>query len=179
VIVRIAGRIYEAIRALVNRRRPLDLYHTALEIRVGGSRYVVENAWPSPDDDIERRGVVVVGPVWLRWLSRFRVFRYETRCWRDGQVDDLGEAVTIDRVSTDTATALRLIYLAGDIPALTWGRRVGRSREMWNSNSAISYLLTSAGLPALSFEPPVGGCAPGWDTGCAVARAKLAQLPLS
>jgi hypothetical protein len=33
-LVRLNGRIYEAIHALLERRRPLDLYHSALIVRV-------------------------------------------------------------------------------------------------------------------------------------------------
>jgi hypothetical protein len=178
-IVRVTGRVYEAIRAFIDGRPALDLYHTALEVRVADAAYVIENAWPSPDDRFEQRGVVVQGPVWSPWLGRFRVFRYETRCWRDGQIADVAEAVDTETVSTDSATAMRLIHLSRDIPDLTWGRRVSGSAEMWNSNSAISYLLTSAGVEARSLEPPVGGSAPGWETGCAVARANRGRFPVS
>jgi hypothetical protein len=31
--IRLNGRIYEAIHALLERRRPLDLYHSALQVR--------------------------------------------------------------------------------------------------------------------------------------------------
>jgi hypothetical protein len=60
--VRLNGRIYEAIHALLERRRPLDLYHTALEVRVPEGRFVIENCWPIPDADGAARGVVVQGP---------------------------------------------------------------------------------------------------------------------
>jgi len=33
----------------VKHRRPLDLYHCALEVRVPEGRFVIENAWPIPD----------------------------------------------------------------------------------------------------------------------------------
>lgn len=36
--VRLNGRIYEAIHALLERRRPLDLYHSALQVRVSEGR---------------------------------------------------------------------------------------------------------------------------------------------
>src|SRR5688572_7580026 len=61
--VRLNGRIYEAIRALIERRRPLDLYHSALEVYVPEGRFVIENSWPIPDADGASRGVVVEGPV--------------------------------------------------------------------------------------------------------------------
>src|SRR5688500_18319225 len=56
--VRMNGRIYEAIRARLERRRPLDLYPTALEVRVPEGRFVVETMWPSPGGDTRCRGVV-------------------------------------------------------------------------------------------------------------------------
>src|SRR4249919_1559462 len=82
--VRLNGRIYEAIHALLERRRPLDLYHSALVVRVPEGRFVIEDAWPIPDADGAARGVLVEGPVFSRRLARFRVFRYEVRRWRDG-----------------------------------------------------------------------------------------------
>jgi hypothetical protein len=60
--VRLNGRIYEAIHALLERRRPLDLYHTALQVRLPEGRFVIENCWPIPDADGAARGVVVQGP---------------------------------------------------------------------------------------------------------------------
>lgn len=69
--VRVNGRIYEGIRAVLERRRPMALYHTALEVCLADGRFVIENAWPSPDNRTEARGVVGEGPVlWprcLRW----------------------------------------------------------------------------------------------------------------
>jgi hypothetical protein len=91
--VRLNGRVYEAVRALLERRRPLDLYHCALEVRVPEGRFVIENAWPIPDAEGPSRGVVVEGPVASRRMGRLRVFRYEVRRWRDGVIADAGEAV--------------------------------------------------------------------------------------
>ena len=42
--VRLNGRVYEAVHALLERRRPLELYHCALEVRVPDRRFVIENA---------------------------------------------------------------------------------------------------------------------------------------
>ena len=61
--VRLNGRIYEAVKAHRERRRPLDLYHTALEVCLPEGRFIIENAWPIPDADGASRGVVVEGPV--------------------------------------------------------------------------------------------------------------------
>ena len=46
--------------------------------------------WNTPDP---QRGVVGEGPVGLRSLGRSRLFRYEVRCWRDGRIPDVDEAV--------------------------------------------------------------------------------------
>ena len=52
--VRMNGRIYEAIKAHLDRRQPVDLYHTAARGRLPEGQYVVENMWPSPDGDTSR-----------------------------------------------------------------------------------------------------------------------------
>jgi len=63
--VRLNGRIWEAIHARRERRRPLDLYHTALVVRVPEGRYVVENCWPIPDADAQH-----VASSWkVRWAA--------------------------------------------------------------------------------------------------------------
>jgi len=40
--VRLNGRAYEAVAALVERRPACDLYHTALEVHVPEGRFVIE-----------------------------------------------------------------------------------------------------------------------------------------
>lgn len=123
-LVRFNGWVYEAIEARREHRKPLDLYHTALEITVPEGRFVIENSWPIPDADGPARGVVVEGPVGSRNLARFRVFRYEIRCWRDGVISDISEAVASpQRVSADEAHAYRLLELVATVPPLVWGRR--------------------------------------------------------
>ena len=91
--VRFNGRVYEAIHALLEYRRPLDLYHTALEVTVPEGRFVIENCWPVPDTSGAARGVTVEGPVGSRLLGRWRPFRYEIRCWSEGVIADVREAV--------------------------------------------------------------------------------------
>jgi hypothetical protein len=91
--VRLNGRIWEAVHARREHRRPLDLYHSALVVRVPEGRFVVEDCWPIPDGDGPSRGVAVEGPVGSRRLGRWRVFRYEVRRWRDGVIADASEAV--------------------------------------------------------------------------------------
>jgi hypothetical protein len=169
--VRLNGRIYEAFKARLERRTPLDLYHTALEVRVPAGRFIVENAWPSPDADTVSRGVVFEGPVGSRRMARFRVFRYEVRCWRDGIIPDVGDAVDSPQlVSNDPLLARRLLNLVASVPALLWGRDELETGEMWNSNSVISWLLARTGLPMDQIHPPAGGLAPGWGAGIIIAE---------
>jgi len=83
-VVRVNGKVFEAITAFVHRRPRQDLYHAALEISARDAAYVIELA-PIPDRDGPARGVVGTGPVGTRWLGHFRVFRYELRRWRGGR----------------------------------------------------------------------------------------------
>ena len=160
------GRVYEWIAATRQHRRPLDLYHTALEVTAPQGRFIIENAWPIPDHDPEARGVTVQGPVWSPALRRFRIFRYEVRRWRDGTIADMAYAVASpQRVSEDLEQVRALLALAEEVPAHVWGRDELRTGDMWNSNSVISWLLTAAGVSALDIQPPSGGRAPGWSAG--------------
>jgi hypothetical protein len=171
--VRMNGRIYEAMKARLERRRPLDLYHSALEVRVPEGRFVIEIVWPIPDPDGASRGVVVEGPVGSRRLAIFRVCRYELRRWRDGAIPDAGEAVASpQRLTEDPDRARRLLDLAGSVPDLVWGRDETQTGEMWNSNSVISWLIASSGLPTDVIRPPAGGRAPGWEAGLIMARRR-------
>jgi hypothetical protein len=171
--VRLNGRIWEAVHALLERRRPLDLYHTALQVRLPEGRFVIENCWPIPDADPASRGVVVEGPVASRRLGRWRVFRYEVRRWRDGVIADIGEAVASPQLlSDDPLRARRLLDLVGSLPSPVWGRDELGAGEMWNSNSVISWLLERSGLSAGAVAPPAGGRAPGWQAGLLAARRR-------
>ncbi len=176
--VRMNGRIYEAVKAAMQRRPSCDLYHTALSASVPEGRFIVETMWPTPDDRIESRGVTVVGPVFSPWLSFTRVFRYEIRCWQDGLLPDADEAIGGPQtLSNDPGTARRLLDLTRSVPALTWGRDAVGVGDMWNSNSVVSWLLTRAGLPTESIEAPSGGRAPGWEAGIAGARHDTSSRP--
>ena len=172
--VRMNGRIYEAITSLVERRRPLRLFHTALVVRVPEGRFIIENSWPIPDDHGVLRGVVIEGPVWSRRWARLRVLRYEVRRWRDGTIFDADEAVAgPQRVSDDLGQARLLLDLVASVPRLVWGRDEMRTGDMWNSNSVISWLLAGSGHSMEAIHPPAGGRAPGWEAGLAVARRGL------
>jgi hypothetical protein len=168
--VRMNGRMYEALVARREHRRPLQLYHSALEVRVPEGRFVVENAWPIPDADGHSRGVVVEGPVGGSALGRFRTLRYEIRRWQDGRIADAAFAVASpQRVSDDPNTARRLLELVPSVPPRTWGRDELGTGDMWNSNSVVAWLLARAGLPAEDIRPPNGGRAPGWRAGLELA----------
>lgn len=174
--VRWNGRIFEWVVALVERRARCDLYHSALEVRVPDGRFVIEQA-PAWRDGRER-GVVAEGAVGARAAGRLRLFRYEIRCWREGVIPDLSEAVASpQRLSTDPAAATRLLELAPQVPTPVWARDELGAGEMWNSNSTIAWLLARSGLDIESIQPPPGGRAPGWRAGVAVARRGGGPVP--
>ena len=178
--VRLNGRLWEAIQARLEHRRPLDLYHTALVVRVPEGRIVVENCWPIPNADGPSRGVLVEGPVGSRWMGSWRVFRYEVRCWPDGVIADAGEAVDSPLpLSDDPVVARRLLELVRSLPSPVWGRDELQTGEMWNSNSVIAWLLARSGLPTGAIRPPAGGRAPGWQAGLTVAHRSPMVLAVS
>jgi hypothetical protein len=168
--VKFNGRVYEAIKARQEHRPRFDLYHAALQIFLPEERYVIEQA-PVQDLGGGNRGVVAEGPVGARWLGRFRIFRYEIRLWRGGQIPDLGEAVDSPRrIGTDERDARRLLSAVPRVPRATWGRDEFGAGEMWNSNSIVAWILSVSGIDAASIQPPSGGRAPGWDAGVSVAQ---------
>jgi hypothetical protein len=169
-VVRLSGKLYEALRARVEHRRQLDLYHSALQVTVPDGRFVIESA-PVPNPRGQERGAVGQGPVGVEWLGRFRLFRYEIRRWRGGSIPDLSHAVASPvRVATDVVHARRVLDLTPRVPTPVWGRDELRTGEMWNSNSLTSWLLASAGIETERLLPPARGRAPGWNAGLVVAR---------
>ena len=172
-VVRIRGRLFEAASALVDRRSRLDLYHSALVISSPEGRFVIEQA-PVPDRYGERRGVVAQGPVGMRWLGRFRLFRYEVRRWRDGQIPDIDQAVESPvRLTDAVAVAMGILALLPSIPTPVWGRDEFQTGEMWNSNSVVAWVLARTGLHVETIHPPANGRAPGWEAGLAIAARGL------
>jgi hypothetical protein len=170
-LVRFNGMVYEAIYARLEHRRAMDLYHSALEVRVPEGRFVIENSWPIPAASGPARGVVVEGPVWNRRLGRFRVFRYEIRRWLDGVISDVEEAVASpQQLGDDESQARRLLELVPSVPPHVWGRDEFHTGEMWNSNSVISWLLTRSGFNTDEIHLPIRGRAPGWEAGLRLAR---------
>ena len=168
--VRLNGRVYEALAALVGHRPTRDLYHSALEVQVPEGRFVIEMT-PVADGDGGVRGVVAEGAVGSRWAGRLRLFRYEVRRWLGGAIPDVSEAVASpQRLSDDPELARRVLDLVPHVPTPVWGRDELSAGEMWNSNSLIAWLIARSGLPTDTVAPPAGGRAPGWDAGLAVAR---------
>lgn len=173
--VKFNGRVYERLKALRERRRPLELYHSALEVHVPEGRFVIENAWPIPVAGGHERGVVVEGPVFSPSFARLRSLRYEVRRWPDGIIYDVSWAVGGPRrVTDDLAVARNLLGLVPTVPSYVWGRRVPGTDEMWNSNSVVAWLLARGGIPVQDIQLPAGGRAPGWSTG-----ARLGAKPSS
>ncbi len=166
--VRLNGRVFESVVARLERRSPLSLYHSALEVRVGEGRFVIEMAPVALSGG--DRGVVSEGAVGVGWAGRFRLFRYEIRRWRDGVIPDVAEAVESPRrLTDDLGLAERMFALVPTVPTLVWGRDAAHAGEMWNSNSLTSWLIARTGLPVESIHPPPGGRAPGWRSGVFVA----------
>jgi hypothetical protein len=167
--VRWNGRVYEWWSARREGRTPRDLYHCGLMVRFGGTTHAVEMGpvWNVSDPG---RGVVVEGPVGSRWLGRFRAFRYEVRCWPGGRIPDVAEAVESPVLLTDDPDrAVAVVQALHALPVLTWGRDELGTGEMWNSNSAVAWVLARTGHDMTGIVPPRGGRAPGWDAGLVLA----------
>lgn len=175
--VRWNSSAYEALIARHDHRPAQRLFHSALEVRLDDDRYVIEMgpAWSEPETE---RGVVCEGPVGARPLGRFRAFRYEVRCWRNGHIVDVREAVqSPQRVSEDFLQAADVLDLVRWVPWLTWGRDEINAGDPWNSNSLVSWLLARTGHDMTSIRPPGGGRAPGWSSGLALADRQRARSP--
>lgn len=170
-VVRVSGRLYEALVAFLGRRPRRQLYHAALVIATGAGTCSVEVA-PTPDLDGARdRGVVAVGPVGLRPLGRFRLFRYEVRRWWGGTIPDLVHAVGPPVVVTrEVGVVEALLEVLPAVPTPTWGRDELGLGEMWNSNSVVAWALASVGISGSAGAPPARGRAPGWDAGLAAVQ---------
>ena len=168
--VRLNGRVFEAIAAKIDRRDRCDLYHSALIVRVPEGTYVIEQG-PVWQDLPADRGVVAEGAVGARVAGRFKLFRYEIRCWREGVLPDIDEAVeSPQRVADGVAAAERVLNTIRTVPAPVWARDEFKIGEMWNSNSVISWVLVRSGIDVDAVRVPAGGRAPGWRAGIALAR---------
>lgn len=167
-VVRISGRVFEALAALIQHRPACDLYHAALIVAVPDGRYVIEMT-PVPDQHGEKRGVVAGGAVGSRWLGKLRIFRYEIRRWHNGVIPDAHHAAATTTLQLDVADAQRILDLVPSVPTPVWGRDQFDAGEMWNSNSVTSWILQRCGVDTTRLAPPNGGRAPGWDAGIVVS----------
>ncbi len=133
--VRLNGRIFEAVVARLEKRPTEDLYHSALVVTVPDGVFVIEQA-PVPDRNGALRGVVAEGAVGSRWARSLRIFRYEIRCWRDGVIPDIDEAVdSPQRLTRDRSLAQRCLELvpmrphrSGDVTSSEQARCGTRTR---------------------------------------------------
>jgi hypothetical protein len=175
--VRFNGKVFEAIEAARQHRQRCDLYHAALIVALDDDRYTIELA-PSPNADAASRGVVATGAVGSRLIGGLRLFRYEVRCWRGGSIPDLDYAVGgPERITNDPQIARQLLDVLPTVPTPVWGRDELQTGEMWNSNSMISWLIATVGVPTDRLRPPPHGRAPGWEAGLEIARLARTNRP--
>lgn len=173
--VSLNGQVYESLMALRAHRGRKRLYHSALQVRHGGTRYVIEMA-PAWHQPAPACGAVCEGPVGSRLLQRWCWFRYEVRCWPEGRIPDVEAAVGSPvLLGTDADAAVRLLSAVERVPRLTWGRDEIGAGEMWNSNSVVSWLLTVTCHDLSRVQPPPGGRAPGWQAGRLLAARETAE----
>jgi hypothetical protein len=169
------GRVYETLRARREHRPARALYHSAMLIHLDDTTYAVE-VGPVWNVSAPDRGVLCRGPVGAAWLGRFRAFQYEVRCWANGVIPDLDEAVGSPlRVSADPARVEQVLRILPQVPPLTWGRDELGAGDMWNSNSVVSWALASTGREVVGIEPPDGGRAPGWQAGLVLAHRQAEE----
>ena len=175
--VRLNGRIYEFVKAAVEHRDRCRLYHAALMIRRDDRTTVIE-VTPVRGSDGPARGVVAGGPVGVRFLGRFSVFRYEVRAWPGGVIPDVVFAVdSPQRLTSDPQVAEKMLNLVQEVPTPVWGRDELHTGDMWNSNSVVAWLIVRGGLDVDAVSLPERGRAPGWNAGVAVARRPTLTRP--
>ena len=174
-VVRISGRAFESLSAVLQRRPRRDLYHSALVAFTSDAAFTIEMT-PIPDaGGGEDRGVVAEGTVGTRWARRFRIFRYEIRRWRDGVIPDISYAIASPvRVTDDDALTRKILDLVPLVPTPVWGRDELHAGDMWNSNSVTAWLVDCAGLETAAGRFSNGGRVSGWDAGVTVAKRRPA-----
>jgi hypothetical protein len=174
-VVRRCGAAYERLAARRAGRRPLDLYHAALEATTSEGRFAIELT-PIQSGAGSECGVIGKGPVGSPLLGHLRLFSYELHAAPGGAIPDLDYAVESPRrVGRTEEEARRVLDLLPEVPLLTWGRDELGLGEMWNSNSVIAWLLARADLDLTAIGPPRHGRAPGWRAG--IEAAHLATGP--
>lgn len=159
--------LYESVAARIGRRPKATLYHAALKFGVDARRYTLE-LMPIPREQHEEP--LMTGPVGTRLAARLRIFQYQLRLRESAELPDEQWIASVHRLASDPSAIEGVLGHARLVPPYTWGRRVPGTKEMWTSDSALSWLLTRAGVALGEAGPPPGGRAPGWDAGIAIAR---------
>lgn len=155
--------LYESVAAAISRRPRASLVHAGLKLAIDGRQYTFE-VMPAPPGPNHRREVT--GPVGVRPAGRLRLFRYQAVLDESPALPDQQWAIGQPlRLTTNPDTIARIIELRLQIPAYTWGRRRPGHSEMWTSDSAVSWLLGSAGIDVRAIDIPQGTRAPGWFAG--------------
>ncbi|MFN0095920.1 MAG: hypothetical protein ACKVVT_14235 [Dehalococcoidia bacterium] len=164
--------LWEAFEAARARRPRATLYHSALKLHAGDG--VTRTLELTPEFIGTPEPPIVVGAVFSKPLARWRLFRYQLRELTVERLPDEGWAVASPVcLSEEVAAVERVLRLAPSVPPHTWGRRLHGMKEMWTSDSAISWLLGTAGVDLTGVRPPPGGRAPGWDAGIRLATGML------
>lgn len=162
--------LWEALDAATHRRPRKRLLHAALKLGdLDGTIYTVELM---PDFLPATVPPAMTGPVGFRGAGRWRFFRYRLSCEPVERLPDEEWAVESPTRLGDGTLAKRILQLAPSVPAHVWGLRAKGTREMWTSDSAISWLLLQSGVSLEGIGPPAGGRAPGWSAGIDVLRRR-------
>jgi hypothetical protein len=167
-------RLWESIEASRARRPRVRLFHSALKVAAGpGAVYTLELTPAFVGGTVPP---LTTGPVGVRGADRLRLFRYQLLCQPGERLPDEEWATGgPTRLTEDCEVVRRVLDVAPTVPKHVWGRRVRGTREMWTSDSVISWVLASSGIDLSNMSPPDGGRAPGWYAGLAVARRGLAE----
>ncbi|MCA9830082.1 MAG: hypothetical protein KC495_06400 [Dehalococcoidia bacterium] len=161
-------RFWESIEAARAHRPRARLFHSALKLSLAGEGAFTLELTPAfvggPLPPL------ATGPVGIRGADRIRLFRYQLRRVPGETLPDEewaeGEPI---HLTGDCDAVRRIVALAPSTPPHVWGRRVRGTKEMWTSDSVISWLLRSAGIDLSKVAIPPGGRAPGWSAGIALA----------
>jgi hypothetical protein len=163
-------RLYESIAARLSHREPQTLVHAGLVGSLDGERFTLElmPALPGANADGE-----VTGPVGVRLAGRVRIFRYQVCLSAKDVLPDQEWAVAPALRLTEGAELVRRLRTqARRVPSYTWGRKRRGHPEMWTSDSAVSWILATAGIDAAAIRVPSGCRAPGWRAGLFEAAAR-------
>ncbi|MEO8540744.1 MAG: hypothetical protein ABI577_13475 [bacterium] len=167
--------LWEALDAATHRRARKRLLHAALKlVDLAGTTFTVELM---PDFLPGTVPPAMTGSVGFSAAGRWRFFRYRLSCEPVERLPDEEWAVQSPSRLGDGNLANTILALAPTAPPYVWGLRAKGTREMWTSDSAISWLLIRAGVSLDGIGPPAGGRAPGWSAGIDAAPWKATAAP--